>query len=145
MAVRREYPSELSVFKGKSLYQWQVNYSANVLGIGVADFLEIEPREIFPLYKCGLIFINITQILGTWRFRLYVELRVGSTGTHRHLILNQMSVSGRTTTGQINVGWNGYSGVNALLAEKIELAVECTALSLGEGSIGFDADVVFYN
>lgn len=145
MAIRRAHPSELHGFKGRSVYQWQVFYSVSVVAVGVTDYLELDPRDIFPPNKFGLVFINITSIGGTWRLRLYDQLRVGSTGTHRHLIQNQISVSGRTTTGKVELGWNAETGGNTLLGEKIVMEVECTFLSLGEGSLDFDGDVVFYN
>ncbi len=137
MAVKRFVPSEIWGFKGVIIYQWQ---AAAVTAVDA--FYELDSGEVFSQYKCGLIFIEITAITGTWSFSVQTSLRLSSTGApHRHTVQNQLSVAGRTTTGVIEVGWNAYSGVNTLLAEKMELFVDNTAA----GSVTFDADVIFYN
>lgn len=137
MAVRRFIPSEIVGFRGLIIYQWRV------ATVAAADsFYEIDSTQIFSQYKCGLVFINITAITGTWTFQLVTSLRLSSTAPpHRHTLVNQLQVVGRTTTGKIEVGWNAYSGVNTLMAEKMELFLDNTVA----GSVTFDADVIFYN
>jgi len=137
MAFRRHIPATVSGFQGVIVYQGLV---AQVSGADA--FYELDTSISFSQYKCGLVFINITAITGTWTFNLVTSLRLSSTAPpHRHALLNSLSVVGRTTTGQIEVGWNAYAGVNTLLAEKLELFTDNTVA----GSVTFNADWIFYN
>lgn len=144
MAVRRFVPSEIGGFRGSIVYQFLVAQSSTP-AVGASSYYELDSSAIFSQYKCGLVFINITAIAGTWTIRLVTSLRLSSTAPpHRHILQNQLSVVGRTTTGQIEVGWNAYSGANTLLAEKMELEFAKTAGLAGD-TVTVNADAVFYN
>lgn len=144
MAFRRSIPSEIAGFRGNIVFQLLVA-QVSTPAVGASSYYEIDSGTIFSQWKCGLVFINITAIAGTWTIRLVTSLRMSSTAPpHRHILQNQLSVVGRTTTGQIEVGYNAYSGVNTLLAEKVELEFAKTAGLVGD-SITVNSDVVYYN
>ncbi len=143
MAVKRKIPSEISQFGGGIIYQWL--QGASVSTDAEPDYFEFDVAEIFPRYKNYLVFLNVTGISGTWQIRVFTSLRLSSTGTHRHRVMNQLQLVGITTTGQKSLGANVYSGGTTLFAEKLMLEVDSTACGLPPCNIDFDADVIFYN
>lgn len=142
MATKRAVSTEIFGFKGVMIYQWQVATLVDTIDAD-PQYFSLDNGSLFQQYKCGIIFINVTAIGGTWQFRLFTSLRLSSTSPHRHLMLNTVQVVGRTTTGKFEVGWNAYSGANTLLADKVELEVDNTAGA--PTTVTYSADVAFYN
>ncbi len=145
MASKRTVPTEIQGFSGKLVFQWLVGATADT-DVGDPTYFEFDTNEIFPRYKCYLIFLNIISVNGTWQLRMFTSLRQSSTAPpHLHRVVNQLQQVGITTTGKRELGANLFSGGNSLFAERLILEADNTTCLVSPCVLTFDADVVFYN
>ena len=142
MAVRREYPTIVPSYRGINIYQL-TNAQVMTPAVGGSVYVELDSVQNMSEFRCLLVFVNITAIAGTWTIRPVTRMRLASF-TVRHVILNSLSVAGRTTTGMIEVGYNCYSGANTLVADLVEVEFLKTAGLVGD-SITVTSDALFYN
>lgn len=145
MPIKRTIPSEIQPFGGKLVFQWLVSEGGDT-DFGDPTYFEFDASEIFPRYKCYLIFLDVLGVNGAWQLRVFTSLRQSSTSPpHRHRVVNQLQQVGITTTGKRELGANFYSGGNSLFAETLILEVDNTSCVVSPCALTMNADLVFYN
>jgi hypothetical protein len=116
-----------------------------VAGALAVSFFELAPAHNASQFRCGLVFINVSAIVGTWDFKIATELRVaqvalGNTKFNPANTLNALDV---TATGAQRAGFNLWSGVNTLIGDVVYLEVRNTAGA--SPSVTISADAILYS
>lgn len=116
-----------------------------VSGVAAVSFFELAPGHNVSQFKCGLVFVNVSAIVGTWDFKIATELRVAQValGNAKFNPTNALTALGVTATGGQRVGFNLFSGVNTLLGDVVYLEVRNTAGA--SPTVTLSADSVLYN
>lgn len=109
------------------------------------SYFDLSPGLNISQYKCCLVFVNVSAIVGTWDFKIATELLVAQValGNSKFNPPNTLNVLGVTATGALRVGYNMWSGLNTLMGDVGYLEVRNTAGA--SPSINITADAVLYN
>lgn len=116
-----------------------------VSGVAAVSFFELAPGHNASQFKVGLVFVNVSAIVGTWDFKIATELRVAQValGNAKFNPANTLNAVGVTVTGGQRVGFNLFSGVTTLLGDVVYLEVRNTAGA--SPTVTLSADSVLYN
>jgi hypothetical protein len=116
-----------------------------VSGALAVSFFELAPGLNASQFKCALVFIDITAIVGTWTFTIATELRVAQValGNAKFNPANVLAAVGVTTVTKQRVGFNLFSGVNTIIGDVVYLEVRNTAGA--SPTVTLSADAVLYN
>ncbi len=116
-----------------------------VSGVGAVSFFELAPGLNASQYKCCVVFVNVSGIVGTWNLWIATELRVAQValGTSKFNPAGMLIVTGLVTNGNQRVGYNLFSGVNAIVGDVVYLEVRNTAGA--SPTITLSADSILYN
>jgi hypothetical protein len=116
-----------------------------VSGALAVSFFDLAPGHNASQFKCALVFIDITAIVGTWTFTIATELRVAQValGNAKFNPANVLAAAAVTTVSKQRAGFNLFSGVNTILGDVVYLEVRNTAGA--SPTVTLSADAVLYN
>ncbi|MCI0597336.1 MAG: hypothetical protein L0Z48_12470, partial [candidate division Zixibacteria bacterium] len=122
-----------------------VDANTVISGVAAVSFFDLASRLQITQFKCCLIFIDITNIVGTWDFKIATELRIAQValGTTKFNPAGTLNSVGVTAVSKQRVGYNMWSGVNTIMGDVGYLEVRNTAGA--SPSVTLSADAVLYN